>query len=213
MFLHNLNSIEPNLDITNDIIINGSKELQKEFDYNDIALENSIFSDKLLVEIAIQQSNKSEMDRIIFALGLDNKLKKYTSEQKEKRHTIKDIHKHGTLARVYEKSSKLNLSTDNNQRKIVAKVLAVNLGVRLFNSAYILYMVKHGLASPEMMFAVSGFSILLCNLAIFKSWSNLRDILLKRSRHDFMIKKYSYKEELESNDEDRNNGSNNHRGR
>ncbi len=218
-FLRNLKTINSNIKFTKidelseeekQIIQSGSEELRDEFIDNDVLLGKSNYRSQLLLEVGMQQSQESELDKIIFVCSLNKKnVKQDDTEPKEKRHTIKNIEKHSTLSHVYVDSSKANLKISSEDKIRILKIFAVNLGIRLFNAAWMSVNAKEGLIPPELGIAIYSTSVLICNFAIFKTWSNLVNKLKEIRKYEEIINDYSEQVEGEYGDENRINGSNN----
>jgi hypothetical protein len=153
LFMRNLKTVSPNIhyDNINQLDNNtqqkiklGIKELQYEFIDNDVFLEDSESSKKIFIEIGMQNSNLNEIDKITLAIALGKEKETIKSKEKqENRYTIKSIEKHNSLAHIYEESASNNYKLASEDKKRIAKVLAVNLGVRLFNAGITMWSNKN----------------------------------------------------------------------
>ena len=221
LFIRNLKNVNSNICYNNisqleietkEKIETGAKELQYEFIENDVFLDDSESSKKIFIEIGMQKSSLKEIDKIVFAIAL-GKQKKVSKkeEKKENRYTIKSIEKHSSLAHVYEESASKNYELASEDKKRIAKVLALNLGVRLFNAGFMIWRNKNGITPMEAEIELLTYpiSIFICNLAIYKTWSDLRDKLKQIFNYKRRVEKYSdnYNGGIEY--EDRIDGSHN----
>lgn len=221
LFAKNLKNINPNigynsisqLDVeTKKKIEFGIKELQYEFIDNDVFLDDSESSKQILTEIGMQKSNLKEIDKIVFAIAFGQQKRTIkTDNKKETRHTIKSIEKHSSLSHVYEESASKNYKLALEDKKRIAKVLALNLGVRLFNAGYMMWRSKTGMFPLEANIALFTYpmSIFICNLAIYKTWFDLSYKLKQIFNYKKRKEKYfdNYNGGVEN--EDRIDGSHN----
>lgn len=221
LFMRNLKNINPNIQYNNiselDIDIKeqieeGIKELQYEFVENDVFLDDSESSKRIFTEVGMQESNINEIDRIVFAISFGKQKKTIkVDNKKETRHTIKNIEKHSSLAHVFEESASKNYELASEDKKRIAKVLAVNLGIRLFNASFMMWKNKFGMTPMEAEIALLTYpiSVFICNLAIYKTWFDLKDKLKQIFNHKRRKEKYldDFSGGLEN--EDRINGSHN----
>ena len=202
LFMQNLRNIGPNIslddidnldDETRKKIEMGIKELQYEFIDNDVFMDDSEASIRMQFETGMQKSGLNEIDRIAFAisLGKQNELEK--TGEKEKRYTIRNIEKHSSLARIFERSALKNYGFVSEDMKSLAKVLAVNLGVHAFNAGTLLLFSKNGLTplEAEMQLITYSSSVFISNIKIYSSLFELRDKIKTLYNYRSRIKKYS----------------------
>ena len=221
LFIRNLKSINPNIGYDNisqleveekEKIGIGIKELQYDFIDNDVFLDDSEASKHIFTEIGMQKSRLKEIDKIVFAIAL-GKQKNISKKEdkKESRHTIKSIEKHSSLAHVYEASASKNYELASEDKKRIAKVLAVNLGIRLFNAGFMMWRNKIGITPMEagielLTYPISTF---ICNLVIYKTWFDFKDKLKQIFNYQRRIDKYSDNYSGGIKYEDRIDGSHN----
>ena len=203
LFIRNLKNINPNICYNNisqleeearEKIEAGIKEFQCDFIDNDVFLNDSESSKQIFTEIGMQKSSLREIDKIIFAIALGKRKKNNKNVgKKENRYTIKNIEKHSSIARVYEESAFKNYNLASEEKKRIAKVLAVNLGVRLFNVGYMILRNKNDVMPMESEIELLTYplSILICNLAIYKTWFDLGDKIKQIFNYKKRIEKYS----------------------
>ena len=132
------------------------------------------------------------------------------TNKKETRYTIKNIEKHGSLSHIYEESASKHYNLSLEDKKSIAKVLSLNLGVLLFNISFMLWRGKTGRSDLEKYIAAFTFpmSLFICKLSIYRSWFYLQDKLSDIFNYKNRKEKYS-----DNNggidDENRINGSHN----
>lgn len=219
LFTRNLKNINPNigynsisqLDVeTKKKIESGIKELQYEFIDNDVFLDDSKSSKKILTEIGMQKSNLKEIDKIVFAIAFGKQKRTIkTDNKKETRHTIKSIEKHSSLSHVYEESASKNYKLSLEDKKRFAKVLALNLGLKFFNAGFMMWRSKTGMSPLETDITLFTYpmSIFICNLAIYKTWFDLSDKLKQIFNYKRRKEKYFDDDNGGIEDEDRIDGS------
>ena len=216
LFIRNLKTINPNINYNNidentkKKIESGIKELQYEFIDNDVFLENSETSKQILTEIGMQKSNFSEIDKLMVAitLGKENATRK-DKEKQENRYTIKDIEKHSSLAHIYEESASNNYKLATEDKKNLAKVLVLNLGIKIINDGIIMWSNRKGITpmTAEIELLTYPTSVFICNLAIYKTLFNLNNKLRKRFNYKIRSEKYSDNYNRSDENENRIDGS------
>lgn len=221
-FERNLDTFEPNIIISefnelskddSKIIFEGADEMKEEFEEGNAYLDISEESARILVELGMQTSKRREIDKIMLAIGLrKDKRADMNSTVKEKRYTIKNIQKHGSLAHVYLNTSKENLKLFIKKNRTVSIAICVALAVKLLNLGVAICGNKLGFnifSLPPEILLVSLSSTLALNFS-------LRFAARTKTKLDNEILKQSKRVEMYSDDDiggeqlaTRNNGSNN----
>ena len=186
-FLRNLKNIQPNIipisldELTEEernIILSGSEALKEEFLDNKIMLDDTCASDiTTLMEVGMQQSNRSEFSKIKVACAYANVNKK--EEKDEKRYTITNVEKRSNLSSVYKFGVAKKIVLGTEEAKRVGKLVLINLGLMAFRNV-ILEILKN---TPYIeMPSFHYFFSIAFGTAMFSNHFNLIKATIKLNR-------------------------------